>query len=80
MPHLEIIWTDGPDGNIGHLSEHGVSPEEAEEILREPIATDISRTTGRPIAFGLTATGRRLAVVYEKIDRITVYPITAYEI
>ena len=59
MPHLEVIWTDGPDGNVGHLAEHDVSPEEAEEILREPVALDTSRSTGRPIAFGLTSAGRR---------------------
>jgi uncharacterized DUF497 family protein len=80
MPHLEVIWTDGPDGNVAHLAEHGVSPEEVEDVLREPVATDVSRTTGRPIAFGLTRTGRKVAVVYERIDRITVYPITAYEV
>ena len=80
MLHLDVIWTDGPDGNIAHLAEHGVSPEEAEEVLREPVATDVSRRTGRPLAFGLTHAGRKLAVVYEQIDRITVYPITAYEV
>ena len=80
MAHLEVIWTDGPDGNIAHLAEHDVSPEEAEEALREPVATDVSRSTGRPIAFGLTRAGRKLAVVYEQIDRITVCPITAYEV
>ena len=80
MPHLEVIWTDGPDGNIRHLVEHNVSPEEAEEILQKPIAMDVSRSSGRPIVFGLTRAGRKLAVVYERIDRITVYPITAYEV
>jgi hypothetical protein len=77
---VEVIWTDGTDGNIAHRAEHGVSPEEAEEVLREPVATDVSRTTGRPIAFGITRAGRKLAVVFERIDRITVYPITAYEV
>jgi hypothetical protein len=80
MPHLEVIWTDGADGNVAHLAEHGVLPEEAEEVLREPVATDVSRSSGRPIAFGITAGGRSLAVVYERLDRITVYPITAYEV
>jgi uncharacterized DUF497 family protein len=80
MPHIEVFWTPGPEGNIAHLAEHNVSPEEAEQVLRQPIATDTSRTTGRPIAFGFTDAGRKLAVVYEKLDRTTLYPITAYEV
>jgi len=77
---LDIIWTEGSDGNIAHLAEHDVSPEEAEEVLREPTSVTTSRRSGRPIAFDFTSTGRQLAVVYEKIDHVTVYPITAYEI
>jgi uncharacterized DUF497 family protein len=80
MRHWDVIWTESPEGNIAHLAEHEVSPEEAEEVLRDPIATDVSRTSGRPIAFGITTTGRKLAVVYEQIDAMTVYPITAYEV
>lgn len=45
-----------------------------------PIAVRNSSTTGRPIAFGFTPTGRKLAVMYELIDPITVYPITAYDV
>jgi len=80
MPHLEVIWTTGPDGNLEHLAEHGVTREEAQEVLANPVFTDISRSTGRPIAFGFTRTGRKLAVVYERVDRVTVYPITAFDV
>lgn len=80
MPHLDVIWVEGPDGNVNHLAEHGVSPEEAEQVLRFRIATDASRSTGRPIAVGYTSSGRKLVVVYEPIDAVTVYPITAYDI
>ena len=48
MPHLEFIWISGPDGNIEHLAEHDVSTDEAEYVILNPIATEISRTTGRP--------------------------------
>jgi uncharacterized DUF497 family protein len=77
---LEFVWTDGPDGNIAHLAEHEVSPAEAESVLTNPIASDVSKKTGRPIAFGFTRRGRKLAVVYEQIDPITVYPITAFDV
>jgi uncharacterized DUF497 family protein len=80
MPRFEFIWVAGPQGNVEHLAEHGVSPREAEEVVSRPIAVDVSTSSGRPIAFGLTRTGRKLAVVYEPIDSITVYAITAYDV
>jgi uncharacterized DUF497 family protein len=80
MPVLEFICVDGPPGNIQHLAEHGVSPSEAEEVVSDPIAVDVSVSSGRPIAFGYARTGREFAVVYERIDRITVYPITAFDV
>jgi hypothetical protein len=49
-------------------------------VLSDPLATDTSASTGRPIAFGFTRAGRKLAVVYEPVDSITLYPITTYEI
>jgi hypothetical protein len=80
MRHLDVIWTDGPDGNVAHLAEHDVTPEEAEEVLRKPMSSDVSRSTGRPIVIGMTRAGRRLVVVFEQVDPVTVYPITAYEV
>ena len=80
MPRWEIIWIDGPDGNVAHLAMNGVTPREAEWVLRHPIGEEVSRTSGLPIAFGFTRSGRKLAVVYEKIDAVTVYPVTAYDV
>ena len=77
MPYFLFYWTDE---NVAHLDEHGVSPDEFEEVVSDPEETDTSRTTGRPIAFGLTSTGKYLACVYEMLDETTVYPITAYEV
>lgn len=42
--------------------------------------TDISRTSGRPVVFGDTSTGKHLMVAYEQIDADTVYPVTAFEV
>ena len=77
MPHIEVLWTEA---NIAHLAANSVSPQEAEDVLVSPIGTAVSRSTGNPIVFGNTRAGRRLAVVYEQIDPITVYPITAYDV
>ena len=54
--------------------------EEVEEVLENPDGVETSRSSGRPIAFGETSTGRIIAVVYEEIDKGTVYPVTAFEV
>src|ERR671924_154497 len=62
-----VIWDleDDVDGNVQHLREHGVTLEEAEEVLLDPQSSRaVSRTSGLPTAFGWTSTGRHLAVVY----------------
>ncbi|MBI4585081.1 MAG: hypothetical protein HY717_13795 [Planctomycetes bacterium] len=60
--------------------EHGVTPGEFEEVVCDLIQVEESESSGRPIAFGFTANGRFLACVYELLDEMTVYPITAYPI
>ena len=82
MPYLEIIWDldDDPDGNVAHIADHGITKDEVAEVLNNPTGTEASRSSGRPICFGLTSTGRMIAVVFEEIDANTVYPVTAYEI
>jgi uncharacterized DUF497 family protein len=71
---------DDPEGNVQHCAEHGVTPEEVEEVLQNASDADFSRSSGRPVVFGDTTTGKHLIVVYEEIDADTVYPITAYEV
>ena len=82
MLYRTIIWDldDDPDGNVRHCAEHGITKEEVEEVLQEPSDADLSRSSGRPVVFGDTTTGRHLMVVYETVERDAVYPITAYEV
>ena len=82
MPFHSIIWDldDDPSGNVQHCAEHGVTKEEVEEILENATDEDISRSSGRPVVFGDTATGRHLMVVYEEVETDTVYPVTAYAV
>ena len=70
MPHLSVLWDldDDPHGNVRHCVEHGVTKEEIEDVLQNATDTDISRSTGRPVVFGDTRTGRHILVVYEEID------------
>jgi uncharacterized DUF497 family protein len=82
MRYESIIWDldDDPEGNVQHCAEHGVSKEEVEEVFENAIDEDVSRTSGRPVVFGFSNAGRHLIVVYEEIDDLTVYPVTAYDV
>jgi uncharacterized DUF497 family protein len=77
-----IIWDldDDPDGNVEHCNEHSITKEEVEEVFENVTDEDTSHSSGRPVVFGDTATGRHLMVVYEQIDADTVYPVTAYDV
>jgi hypothetical protein len=83
MAVLSIIWDppDDPLGNHVHIfTRHDVTLEEVEEVLRASRRRTVSRSTGWPICFGWTTTGKYLAVVYEEVwpDPPTVRPITAF--
>lgn len=81
MPWFELIWEwDEEDGNVAHIAENGVSPEDVEDIFENPIRYEKSRSSGRSMVFGYTCDGRRIAVVYEQLDDTTLYPVTAYEV
>jgi hypothetical protein len=82
MQYTSIIWDldDDPEGNVQHCAEHDVTKEEVEEVLENATDVDISRSSGRPVVFGDTSSGRHLMIVYEEIDADTVYPVTAYEV
>ena len=77
MPFYFFAWT--PE-IIEHLAEHGVTPEEFEEVVSHPDAEDVSRSSGNPIAFGCSANGRCLCCVFKRIESDTIEPVTAYEV
>ncbi len=62
-----VIWDleDDPDGNYVHIvMEHGVTPDDVENVKSNSTnPTAESDSSGRPITFGWTQTGRHLAVV-----------------
>lgn len=78
MPYRDVIWIAGPGGNVQHIAEHDIAPQEVEQVRAKPDEVAQSRSSGRPVAFGCTDGGRYLAVVHEVIDDATVYPITAF--
>jgi uncharacterized DUF497 family protein len=81
-----VDWDDPKDegSNTAHVAEHGLTPEEVEAALFDENTTfDVSDSSGRPIAFGTTGTGRFIVVVFEVLnpaDPLIIRPITAYDV
>lgn len=81
MAWFDVFWEwDEEDGNVAHIAEHDLTPDDVEYVLANPLKQEQSRSSDRPIVFGYTADGRRIAVVYEQLDETTLYPVTAYEV
>ncbi|HEV3003931.1 MAG TPA: hypothetical protein VGX78_05690 [Pirellulales bacterium] len=80
MLWYDFIWNHEPGGNVDHILQHGLAPEEVESVICNPLETTLSRSSGRPIATGYLSDGRLVMAVYEKIDDVTVYAVTAFEI
>ena len=79
-----VAWDDDDDprGNVRHIAEHDLTPEEVESVLLDPTAeVDESSSSGRPIVMGETDTGRYIVVIFEVEceDPLVIYPVTAYE-
>ena len=75
-----VLWDED---NEAHVAEHGLTPEEVEEVVRDPNGrTRESRSTGRPCRFGWTSTGKHIIVVWDVAndDPAMIWPVTAYEV
>lgn len=81
-----VDWDEPDDeaGNTTRIAEHGLTPDEVDSALfDEGTMFDLSDSSGRPIAFGTTNTGRFITIVFEiqnLEDPLVVRPITAYEV
>jgi len=76
MPWFHFFWTDE---NSEHIEQHGVTLDEFEEVVQNPDRLTQSASSGKPLAFGWTSTGKFIGCVYELLNDNTVYPITAFE-
>ncbi len=77
-----FLWDDGPGGNVEHIAEHGLTPDEVESAFDNIETETTSRSTGRPALFGRTYKGDVIFVVYELDSdddgREFVFVLTAY--
>jgi hypothetical protein len=77
MPFYFCIWNDAL---VEYIGQHGISSDDFEHVVCHPQSVASSRSTGNEIAFGWTIEGQYVACVYERIDRDTLLPITAYPV
>jgi hypothetical protein len=80
---VQVVWDDEPGGNIEHVAEHGLTPDEVDEVLLDDsIPTAHSASSGLPCKFGHTSSGKFIIVIWEEVndDPRVIYPVTAYEV
>ncbi len=77
MAYYNFLWTDEI---VEHVAEHGVDPEEYEEVVSYPDRRGMSRSSKRPCCWGELADGRFIICVFDYLDDITILPVTAYEV
>lgn len=82
MGYMRIIWDldEDPEGNVQHIAEHDLTKEEVEDVLANPERRSTSHSSGLPLVFGTTSTGRYIAVIFQEIDADTAKPVTAFDI
>ena len=79
MPISEVLW---PEERVDHIGQHGVSPEEFEEVCFGPSLTLRAKATGpNPVYYvlGETDAGRALFCVVIEFPGGRGYPVTARE-
>lgn len=81
MAYYEYLWSDEAGGNVEHVAEHGLTPDDVEWVFENFIGQTVSRKTGMLLRFGHTEDGRHIVVVFEWADdtKILVLPLSAYE-
>jgi hypothetical protein len=77
MAFFNFLWTDEI---VEHIAEHGIDQDDFESVVNKPVSRGFSRSSGLPAAWGYTKDGRYIMAVYEKIDDLTVLPVTAFEV
>ena len=80
MANIVFFWIEEPGGNVEHVREHGLEPEDIEHAYATADEFTTSRSSGRPAFYGLACDGADVFVVYEAIDATTWYVVTAYRV
>jgi uncharacterized protein len=76
------VWEfEWDDHNLEHVEQHGISPDEVEEIFEAAVVLRRGGTDAadRFRALGRTAAGRYLVVIYQQLQAFYMRPITAWD-
>ncbi len=71
----ELQWDDG---NVEHIAQHGVNPQEVEDVCFS-FHIYVRESSQRYIISGQSTNGRYLNVVIERVSKGVFRPITAFE-
>ena len=79
---MRIEWLIWDDWNVDHIAEHGVEPEEVEQICQH--GPHLARRAGitryglpRYYVYGQTTSGRYLFIVLDREHKAIFYVVTA---
>ena len=74
---MRFIWDAE---NIAHIARHGVAPQEVEEAMTDQDTVVVPTRRRRFSAYGTSATGRPLRVIYNLVGQDGIRVTTAYPI
>ncbi len=87
MVWFDVLWVMPEDAdcvddsNVEHIAQHGLTMEDVEHAIENPLGDERSSPTSeRKIQTGYACDGSLIDVVYEGIDDVTIYPVTAYRL
>jgi hypothetical protein len=66
---------------VQHVAQNGLTPDEVEDVLLAVDEIGTSASTGLPMVFGFTSTGKYIGVVFHIIEEspLAVRVVTAFE-
>jgi uncharacterized DUF497 family protein len=75
---------DDPRSNLRHIADNGLTPDEVEDVLNSyDLYAATSNSTGQPVVFGRTRTGKSIIVVFKRTEEnrvVVIRQVTAYEV
>ena len=82
MSFWRIIWDDpdDPNGNVQHVTDHGLNIQDVEEVLANATNEGFSQSSGRPCVWGYTLEDIYIIVIYEIADDDAIRVVTAYDV
>ncbi|HRK20666.1 MAG TPA: hypothetical protein PLX06_02595 [Fimbriimonadaceae bacterium] len=76
---MRVEFYQDPETGEPHLWKHGVSEEEASQVVEAPGELRLGERRSM-VALGQSAAGRYLKVIYRQVDAETIIVITAFDL